>query len=456
MENLEPYPEDDKWKDLPFGKLLQDSFLDTEECDVFNKDKCDPKTCPNPDKGVNCGKKFKLHNKEVFEAITKLLNSNFSEVCKMIHPDEGDGGDLYKNCRDAIRGTHVSPSREKVKDYKDTLNTIAADRLLNNDLDLLRELRYAAIFHDIGKTIIYDRHPVVGWHIIADLHKEARIDLITKLGEEKYRTLLLLIRDHDKFGVLSTGEASLPILTSVAKYHENQKEEARRSVAKLFLLTLADIAATQNARPVSSKGEISLDDQKVLIICKDWIKFDKILTDTEGQREKLVKETIRESQTQSSTIERIHRLILDSSRGYEKLNGALQKKELIDDAMEDAFGPNLDAFCRELALIAKFDYCLYFLRDLMKYANDEELIKKQKDLAQVVSDVVEIVLAILRRITATYRGLTEGMNAIGVGFEHLRHQSEDEKRKTIIDLLFTRRERALRWLVDEIAGWQVN
>ncbi|MGH9429368.1 MAG: hypothetical protein ACRD2L_24045, partial [Terriglobia bacterium] len=83
---------------------------------------------------------------------------------------------------------------------------------------------------------------------------------------------------------------------------------------------------------------------------------------------------------------------------------------------------------------------------------EEEIARTQADL----------LIAILRRIVAAYRGLIRGGgisdNApIGVGFSYLR-SDDKEKQLALYELLSSSedgRERGLRWLIDEIASWEL-
>ena len=174
-----------------------------------------------------------------------------------------------------------------------------------------------------------------------------------------------------------------------------------------------------------------------------------------------------------STVERIHRLLVEAAlpfhyedkdkdgsfifkrlhtrAKFDSFKKTLGRKDLVEDALEDALGVRVGDFCEMFGLVSKLDYALSFFRAVVEYALHT---KQQPDV------LVATVTAVLRRITDTFGGLvTQGHrpNAIGVGFENLLALSEDvaKKRQQIIRLLFEKPDRGLRWLIDDIAGWQI-
>src|SRR3972149_2959110 len=60
--------------------------------------------------------------------------------------------------------------------------------------------------------------------------------------DDYLQLLLVLIRDHDQFGVLSTGEASYPILLRAANSLGYKNEDAARVISASRRLNLADMA----------------------------------------------------------------------------------------------------------------------------------------------------------------------------------------------------------------------
>ena len=93
--------------------------------------------------------------------------------------------------------------------------------------------RLLAVYHDIGKYIIHERHPVVGWHLLKDVYRDEVENKLypllldipydqwrgrEDLNSDQERLITIFeanIKFHDLFGVMSTGEASLPVMVDL-------------------------------------------------------------------------------------------------------------------------------------------------------------------------------------------------------------------------------------------------
>ena len=378
---------------------------------------------------------FRDHNRQVFDAAHML----YPRLQDRRIITDGDGISA-----DAARRTYRD-FLEQARMLCAGLNYPESDRV------------WAALYHDIGKWLINERHPVIGWHILSDLDPTQRGLLLQQAfggDDERFRTFRLLIRDHDKFGALSTGEASLPILLPVASYAAGAAtvdpvQRARLRATLLMLLNLADIAATPAAQP--QKGTVSLKPEKVESLCEDWRAFDEAIQRTKGRRDKLTEEVFELSQAPSSTLERIYRLLRSSTSEHPILQRKITNKHLIEEALEDAFGVRVMDFSEQFAAVVNLDYSLSFFRDLMAHCAKSQ---PSEDWPEVVATVV----AILKRVTETYGRLVMGRGryeAIVVGFEGLRTPQGAHVKEKIIELLCgRRRERGLAWLMHEVSGWQ--
>lgn len=412
---------------------------------------------------------------------------------------------------------------------------------------LCRRLRVAAFLHDTGKALEQSRHPVLGWHVMMDLAsvgksdreaKRAILEHLKTTGYERpdleYRWLARLVRDHDKFGVISTGEASYVILGSMMHYGRGSVDTSLTQLRDTWLLNLADIGGTALARPpyrATPEGEETITQR--LRVRED--KFDALTSDWKMAVSILGNKSFSEaldglqqiSGTPEFTVQRIKRLLIERSMGWGSISDAFSE-DLIEAALETHFSPrDLLPFCRDLGMVAKLDYALQFWNELADYVCVKEIINNKLSTeifsriakpttapssflaegARAYSDyqreekspwigfVIELVrrtptlgiqellvqetktrgleesiartqadllIAILRRVVVAYRGLIRGGGAsdnapIGVGFSYLR-SDDKEKRLALYELLSSSgdgRERGLRWLIDEIASWEM-
>ena len=120
-------------------------------------------------------------------------------------------------------------------------------------------MRLAALYHDLGKYIISERHPTIGWFIAEYIDDGQQKDALRELlGSNQYLQLLLtIIRDHDQFGVLTTGEASYPILMRAIS--ETQTLQPQQVISAVALCNLADMI-----------GTFDIDGETVRKLKDDW------------------------------------------------------------------------------------------------------------------------------------------------------------------------------------------
>lgn len=451
---------------------------------------------------------------------------------------------------------------DRLKDLRMALG--GAERTLDpgRDEPTWRRLRLTAFLHDIGKALDPSRHPILGWHILIDLasvgpsDREAAQAIRQGLetakgtnGAEEYRRFALLVRDHDKFGNITTGEASYVVLARLVSLG-SQTGRSLQQLRDTWLLNLADMAGTYDARlphrsparartpaqadakrpDVAKALDVRLDNFDALIA--DWKTIVAVLSQasyaavTRGLREA--------SETPEFTLQRIRRLLIARAGSWPRLLDALTL-EVVEEALETHVSCNdLLPFCRDFAMVAKLDYALQFWNELADYlyfrnaltgssakaqkaqdvedilatSNNEKNLPQGESLAMAwgdfqrqeycgwlgllvglsrntegkkvwdkVRDILEeidpevvkhiarnqagLLIAILRRVVMAYRGLIRGGGsdgtAIGVGFSYLR-SDDPEKRYALYELLSgggDARERGLRWLIDEIASWEM-
>jgi hypothetical protein len=105
----------------------------------------------------------------------------------------------------------------------------------------------AALYHDIGKIIQRDRHPTIGYYHLQYSPEQAALRSMFRT-ELDHWLFLHIVRFHDVFGVVSTGEGSLSALVDLIPMREMSEAE-RLGILHLFLrINLADIAGTVPVR----------------------------------------------------------------------------------------------------------------------------------------------------------------------------------------------------------------
>jgi hypothetical protein len=329
--------------------------------------------------------------------------------------------------------------------------------------------RVAALYHDIGKYIIKERHPTIGWYTMEYLNPDHKDALRSLLGErEDYLQLLMvMVRDHDEFGVLATGEASYPILLRAANSLGNNLDDRKRIISAIMWLNLADIAATLGP-------DLTMSDVKKIIEDLNW--FLAALGVCNETKERLDDYVIRKASEEDLVVQRIGRLLLESSRGVPKSSRLSELCKLdrqkepmvfqkVRKQLETVYStqiPRLN-FCFQFTHICKLDYGKRFLTSLVEYyegppksGEDRPLKKWAKEPVETIVLIYD-VLAILKRITSTYSAMIRTENGpgnlIGVEMKDLTPNNAPEKTAQIIELLRESHYPGLSWMMSDCLAW---
>jgi hypothetical protein len=301
-------------------------------------------------------------------------------------------------------------------------------------------LRVAALYHDIGKYVNTDRHPTIGWYLVSSMYPDERAKLQTLLTRTELRTLLTIIRDHDKFGVLSSGEASLPLLASTTNLMQEEVKIQEQRLTALMLVSLADMSASF---PLSSCVAGT--------VMQDWSRFIKALENAWGDRGRLLPHVLQEARQYESTVERIRRLLMTVSRDDSGQWEAIDDKELISDILKTTFTNRLDVFCEDFALVAKLDYSLRFFRLVVQECRRRGITN--------ASSIAHIIVNILKGIVETYGEMLHSgrghYRLIGVEFGSLAPAHSPEKARALINLLLERPAEGLAWLLSDVPAWYI-
>ena len=334
--------------------------------------------------------------------------------------------------------------------------------------------RLLGLYHDIGKAIIAERHPMVGWHLVKDVYRvkveqllyplvlgrdygdwqkelersNGNIDQITSHREQRMLKIFgQAVRFHDYFGVLSTGEGSLPLMLDLIALRGMDPAEAQETFSTMMILNLADV--------YGSVDEIL--PQKINAFCQDWqFLCEKVAaSDVHGDRSLFFDALRTRTQTANSTIERLWRLM------YE---GAPQEwlTEITLDTVEEIFREatlsRMYPFINNYALFCKLDYCLGYKIMLMNAAK-----KKGSQLAVPVNAMIGLLAELEKRYgdlckrpDATWRRI--GFEMAGLTRRPSTHKDQAQRTKsrigeTITDLLLQPGGLGKEWAVSECTVW---
>jgi hypothetical protein len=283
-------------------------------------------------------------------------------------------------------------------------------------------LRVAALYHDIGKNIRRANHPAIGANLLRSFDPQQSKLLVAALryqteGPEsdkhhnRFSLITSVTQHHDKFGVVSTGEGSLPLFSDILYFTSdaNALQGICKNVTTVMLLNLADIAAVSTAPPSVQEESLSLVKQvaeirggegteedkrererqplhRLIEICsdvhnclglrprkaRDVLEDWKILVDSivaaevQGNRGRLKRRLFDLERNPARAITRIRRLLVESA----ETSGASALKAhftptVVESVLVGTLGSHhFQTFCEQLATIVKLDYGLNLFKAL--------------------------------------------------------------------------------------------
>jgi hypothetical protein len=330
-------------------------------------------------------------------------------------------------------------------------------------------IRVAALYHDIGKTISDDRHVSRGVHLIEDVIKDGRRS-IEALFDDFWdaERLLALLKHHDIFGCLCTGEASLPALADMihwigpAPFADASGKGVIAQVSFLDWLNIAD----SDASLLKFYGGITT--VEAFRYLRDWNLVVDFLAKRSGapaRHDEFAAWAMTEATRADRTIERIARLVAtccrmitkDVAAGRELLIKALVQRELLA-----LHGPRFQRFCWRFARFAKLDYGLGFFAMLMDDALRQQRVHDpaagdDKQVAQGIRVMIAGTCSILARIVEEYGHLVDDDRHPGLrlGVDMSKLTLPKETGLAICEALRSAQTSAgaLRWIVGEISIW---
>jgi hypothetical protein len=332
--------------------------------------------------------------------------------------------------------------------------------------------RLLALYHDIGKAVITERHPLVGWHLMKDVHKdqvegflyplilgipyeewqrnlqEAQQDVRKIVSRRQWQLIKLfeaVIRFHDYFGILSTGEASLPVAVDLIGLRGMDPGDAQELFSILMIFNLADVY-----------GSIpELLSQKVDVYCADWRVLCEVIAEVKGDRGLFFKRLLELTQTPGAAIDRLWRMM------YEGAPPDWQYKivpDMIEEIFKEATLSRMYPFINHFALFCKLDYCLAFKILLMNTAAvqggrpSEAVVAMTTLLAELEKRYGDLCI----RPDKSWRRL--GFEMAGLTRRPSTHRDVEQRKvsrigRTIADLLLVPGGLGKEWAVSECTVW---
>jgi hypothetical protein len=369
----------------PFGEILNDLFFDP----------------------ISDNSDFPLHGPNVIRFTEALLRDAPAGEPGLLQEDGAEAWGVYmKHYGEITEALEAEPGEKK------------ATRAKTVDL-----LRIAALFHDIGKTIRRPNHPPIGANLLRNFNEDQRRRLVEALVHQsdpagsdakfnRFSLISSIVQHHDKFGVVSTGEAALPLFSDILYFSSDASTISgiRKNVTSVMVLNLADIAAVNTASRASQEKALELARavgvrrrsspqtpdksetvqlQELTDICKspdtclglnadkltkvleDWNALMRVIAheDVRGNRVKVKQHLLELERSPARTIKRILRLLQESANTT-NCNALTDGRFLSTASVESIVVGTLGAyqfqtFCGLLATVAKLDYGLNFFKAIM-------------------------------------------------------------------------------------------
>jgi hypothetical protein len=224
-------------------------------------------------------------------------------------------------------------SLEPFASYGQFLQSKNADCPLGPEESFHRKfVRFAALYHDIGKVVHRERHGLLGRHLLETISEKESTelrDLLRHEGQDYFALLIEMIGHHDLFGTLCTGEASRPVLLDTLRL-----KEPSRLLGCLATMNIADIYSTLKTR------NLRMDLRIFQTVLDDW-KFMADRIKEEKGREPILFQTNMEksllfyAQQREAAADRIRRMIVSAIFMLTEIRG-LWGTESDRRALEDA------------------------------------------------------------------------------------------------------------------------
>ncbi len=346
--------------------------------------------------------------------------------------------------------------------------------------------RLEAFLHDVGKSLTPAKHPTRGHYLITELDRDEKERTIEMLGGERrdqdqgksrFSMIEKVVAFHDRFGVLSTGEASHGILADTIErgLQTEDLDTSKAAISHIMLVNLIDIDASVTRGLSSEKIETVLDDWRH--VCwdegsplvrsgADRVEFEKLLLER-AQKDAMVYARIERLIHQSYSSARD----LAEEKAKESLGANwVHEKEAFCEKWPDLDAGNLrpqvraalkgleihwDDFCKDFAHVVKMDYLLYFTKHVVLQVLAQS--SKKSDVNREADRLAGIFVRIVQTLVDQFTRLIRQTNSrlrIGIDLSVLRDTpTVQEKIADLVSGTKNEPDIGLRWLAHEASAW---
>jgi hypothetical protein len=350
-------------------------------------------------------------------------------------------------------GHQLTNNNREFNKFQAALNATATEADFDKE-EMNRLCLCAALYHDLGKAIARERHPYEGYHLIHDLGSTQHIENgnsitlnedfrnwlcagMTRDTEiEYYRFFSKLMRYHDMWGNITTGEASIVMFSCTLDITESHVSGHKIFLGRLLLLNLADQFGTPSLFGEDNKPR-HLNPDKLEHLLLHWNEVAAVLDRTKGYQEEARKGLMIHAEREGETVERL--VALMGAAVIEVVKSQIQQ------TLRAECGGRFHFFCKDFGVV-RLSYALRFFRKLGKLAKQEKLAPDRQ---------AALIIRILKRIVETYESLIRANREQGreTGIEMSWLTRSEPVRDSIIQSLLGNSPEALSWIDDEISAF---
>lgn len=318
--------------------------------------------------------------------------------------------------------------------------------------------RLEAFLHDAGKSLHNSKHPARGLWLVSHLASGENRRVRAIYGEEKFRQIQRVVAYHDRFGVVSTGEASFAILADMLDRGTTAANTklAARNIFHVLVLNTIDASTYFDGRLPNEKLEDYLRDWHVCCGAPD-----SPLQRSNGDRAEFERLLLDMASRTEYTIDRVSRILKESYRGfYDRIREGqsypsdpppiptVNFRQLAGEALNPELGFRFNDFRLDFAYITKLDYLLSLTQKVVHHymLNQREMLDLAVCLVSAVKKLQDQFSGLIRRGDMRYR--------VGVDLSILKGTSEVQDRiAALLSGPLSGLSYGLEWLAQEATAY---